>query len=131
MLLKIQVFWDVTPCGLVNRMTFRRTAVKEVWGLDYLTLKMKAQRSFETSLINYRSTRRTHPSKSCCRHKWFLVSRLLIFPLPVWNHCDLQLLHPQSSCTFAMNYAFSLSLSFAELSHRASDAPTPNLRTSL
>jgi hypothetical protein len=30
-LLKIKIFWDVTPCGLVIRMTFRRTAVKEVW----------------------------------------------------------------------------------------------------
>ena len=156
-LLKIQVFWDVMPCGLIIRMTLRRTAAKEVW-----TLKMKAQRSFETSLtlnpltwkiwwarnnasrwqmgfnsafkglINYRSTRRTHPSKSCCCHKRFLVSRLLVFPLQVWNHCDLQLLaDPQSSCTFAMNYAFSLSLSFAELSHRTSDAPTPTLRTLL
>ena len=62
-LLKIRVFWDVMPCGLIIRMTFRRTAAKEVW-----ILKMKAQRSFETSLIHYRSTRRTHPSKSCC-HK--------------------------------------------------------------
>ena len=30
-LLKIKVFWDVAPCGLVIRMTFQRTAVKEVW----------------------------------------------------------------------------------------------------
>lgn len=59
-LIKIQVFWDVTPCGLVNNRSYRRfehayRLPLQGQAVQNVTLKSKAERSFETSVTIYQS----------------------------------------------------------------------------
>jgi hypothetical protein len=107
-----QTFWVVGPCSSVT--SFRHFGGKKYrfhiqddqWIHGLITLKMKAVRSFETSGLNYPSTRRNSPKDTLSHTKTDL--RLIL------RYCHLQWVTRQASrmtCPYlSLQPSFPLSL---------------------